>query len=127
MKKFTTDTFFLMRVDSPENIDRDFYQNRLTFSCPANWLDYALKQNDETIGDRYECIFAHLDASDERRLNVKNSHGELLQDQYSITASQIIQCCCGWKQQYLRQPYAFGHCRCKKFFLVSKHRVLIWI
>lgn len=85
MKKFTTDTFFLMRVDSPENIDRDFYQNRLTFSCPANWLDYALKQNDETIGDRYECIFAHLDASDERRLNVKNSHGELLQDQYSIT------------------------------------------
>ena len=60
MKKFTTDTFFLMRVDSPENIDRDFYQNRLTFSCPANWLDYALKQNDETIGDRYAVSYTHL-------------------------------------------------------------------
>ena len=66
----------LMRVDKTKNINEDFEHNRLTFSCAANWLDYVLKEHNQTIGDLYECIFAHLKRDDPRIHHVKNSHGE---------------------------------------------------
>lgn len=70
--KFSTN--ILLRIDSFENLLKCYDEKYLEFSCAANWIDYCVKSANNTIGDYWECIFAHLPEGDPR-LNVLDSRG----------------------------------------------------
>lgn len=67
-------TGVLMRMDSTARIQECYRERKLTFSCAANWVDYAMNGNYET-GDFLECVFAHLPVWDKRLYELKDSHG----------------------------------------------------
>lgn len=56
-----------MRAGNYRSIWSDYKNNWITFSCPANWIDYAAKQKKRNITsgieDWHECTFAHVDKS----------------------------------------------------------------
>lgn len=49
----------LFRVGKAAPMQEEYKEKVLTFSCPANWLDYAIKQNDFITGDYLECVMGH--------------------------------------------------------------------
>ena len=57
---------FIIRLGSREKIGEDYLEKQITFSCPANWYDYAIKKNNFIIGDQRECIYAHIPLDDPR-------------------------------------------------------------
>lgn len=63
-----------MRIDSTVRIQECYRERKLSFSCAANWVDYAMKGNYVT-GNFFECVFAHLPVWDKRLYELKDSHG----------------------------------------------------
>ena len=57
---------FILRVDDYREISELYKNNKIKFSCPANWCNYADSQKDNFIGDQLECVFAHLKPDDYR-------------------------------------------------------------
>ncbi len=74
----------LMRIDHSEKIQTMYKEGFVEFGCPANWLDYAMKCKDETIGDYFECVFAHTLKSDKRINEMKDIHGNPMGDHLLI-------------------------------------------
>lgn len=66
----------LLRVGSNQAIERCYHKKTLTFSCAANWLDYALKHNDQATGDFFECAFAHVPKDDPRIAEIRAADGK---------------------------------------------------
>ncbi len=50
----------LLRIGASEKIQKDYDSKQVTFSCAANWIDYADKCNNLTTGDYLEGVFAHV-------------------------------------------------------------------
>jgi hypothetical protein len=77
MIKKVIDLTLLLRVENDYNKMKNKHDNnKIEFSCPANWIDYFLKNNDSVIGDINEGVFAH-DNDNLINLNkLKDSHGE---------------------------------------------------
>lgn len=65
---------FIIRVARRESIREDYLSNQITFSCSANWYDYAVKHKNDTVGDQLECVYAHLPIGDPR-INEVDCHG----------------------------------------------------
>ena len=57
---------FIMRFGSREKIREDYLEKQVTFGCPANWYDYAIRTKNYIIGDQRECVYAHLPVNDPR-------------------------------------------------------------
>lgn len=57
---------FIMRINkTPKMLDE--YDNKyIMFSCPANWINYYELYGNDSIGDGYECSYAHLIKGDPR-------------------------------------------------------------
>lgn len=56
----TVETTVLLRVGPKNSIVNAYNNNRISFSCPANWIDYALSNNNHDTGDIMEGAFARL-------------------------------------------------------------------
>ena len=53
MKQYTKEvrSILFMRAGKTEEIMDSYKNNYLKFGCPANWINYALKCENDTIGD----------------------------------------------------------------------------
>ena len=71
------DSSILLRVGNYDGMKQDYDKEIVSFTCPANWIDYEIKHHNTSTGDMFECAFAHVMFNDPRK-NVKNSKGELL-------------------------------------------------
>ena len=49
----------MLRVGKTEEIEKQYNEGYLRFSCPANWINYA-KIQPPGIADKYEAVFAHV-------------------------------------------------------------------
>ena len=71
-KQMADDSVFrsgiMLRIGKTEEIERQFNEGYLRFSCPANWINYA-KIQPPGIADKYEAVFAHV-KRDDRRLGM---------------------------------------------------------
>ena len=85
-------TGLLIRVDSYKKIKNCYKTKTLTFGCAANWIDYALKKNNEAIGDIFECIFAHLPIND-NRIYVCDKNGRPIGENLWILCDENSQTC----------------------------------
>lgn len=72
--------FLLMRIGPKSEIERCLHDSKITFGCPANWIDYQYKHSNSAIGDIFECIFAHLPKTDSRVWNQVDSYGKPMRD-----------------------------------------------
>ena len=71
--KYSTQVSLLMRVGTTESIERCYNTSTIQFGCAANWLDYALKKNNNSTGDIFECVFAHVLKNDPRINEITDS------------------------------------------------------
>ena len=55
----------MLRIDKSEEIEKQYNEGYLRFSCPANWINYA-KIQPPGIADKYEAVFAHVKRDDPR-------------------------------------------------------------
>ena len=55
-----------LRVGKAKDIRASYEQKKISIGCPANWINYAKLHGNQTVGDSYECIFAHLAKDDSR-------------------------------------------------------------
>lgn len=75
----TVDATFLLRFDNYNKLLNDFNNKNLNFSCPANWLNFAVKTHlkvnsiskninmynyDNNVGDIFECAFEKVNTAD---------------------------------------------------------------
>ena len=58
-------TGVLLRLGKTEEIEKQYNEGYLRFSCPANWINYA-KTHPDGIADKYEGVFAHVKKDDPR-------------------------------------------------------------
>ena len=73
-------TTILFRIDETNKLENLYRNNQIEFSCAANWIDYANKQQNNTIGDLFECVFAHLRFNDDCLRNFKDARGNLMKN-----------------------------------------------
>ena len=76
--KFNSTLFF--RVGGKNDTEQLYESNQVRFGCPANWLWEAIKEKNQSIGDVYECIFAHLQKNDPRVKSQKDIMGKPMGD-----------------------------------------------
>ena len=55
----------MLRIGKTEEIEKQYNEGYLRFSCPANWINYA-KIQPPGIADKYEAVFAHVKRDDPR-------------------------------------------------------------
>ncbi len=67
----------MLRIGKNDDIEKQYNEGYLRFSCPANWINYARSQP-EGIADKYEAVFAHVAKNDPRLL--EESYGDPLSD-----------------------------------------------
>ena len=67
--------FLFMRVGKTADIMDSYKNDYIKFTCPANWIHYAISQRNGTIGDPYECSFANVREDDPRIDNLTDAHG----------------------------------------------------
>ena len=72
----TTDLCVLIRVGRKDDIISTYINDTLYFSCPANWIDFALKHNDQNTGDCFECAFLRTFVTDPYFLQLKRKFGD---------------------------------------------------
>ena len=84
-KNYRITTLCLMRVSSTSDIQKCYDKKIIEFGCPANWLDKAIKHNNQSIGDYYECVFAHLPKGDSRVNSVKDVKGNPMGDNLLVS------------------------------------------
>jgi len=53
-----------LRLGKAEEIQAIYENSEFIFSCPANWLDYGLKNRNLSFGDYHECAFACVTNAD---------------------------------------------------------------
>ena len=63
----------MLRIGKTEDIERQYEEGYLKFSCPGTWIMYAKKNHDDGIADKYEAIFAHVKRDDPRLLKACNN------------------------------------------------------
>lgn len=78
----TISSGIMLHLGKTEEIDKQFKEGYLRFSCPANWINYAKKQA-PGIADRYEAIFAHVKKNDPR-------FGMICDDGYPLNYSRSL-------------------------------------
>ena len=81
-------TAFLMRIGKRSEIEYCWNKKLVVFSCPANWIDKQLTGSDDSIGDIFECIFAHLPSDDPRVWQQVDSHGHPMGDNLLILRNE---------------------------------------
>lgn len=64
---------FIISVGKRKQIEEDYLAKQITFSCPANWYDHAIKNGNITIGDQRECVYAHISLNDPRIKETDNA------------------------------------------------------
>ena len=79
----TVTTTCLLRVAGYQSSYQDYCDRRITFSCPANWLNYALSFSNHTVGDLHECIFAHKYIC-EIGHNLKDNNIVIIDDEFGV-------------------------------------------
>lgn len=84
----TITTGLLLRVASNETINDCIQNKQIVFSCPANWIDYGLK-NSKTIGDIFECVFARLKKGDKRINNICDIYGNPMGDNLLVMENEM--------------------------------------
>lgn len=75
----------LFRVGKAAPMQEEYKEKVLTFSCPANWLDYAIKQNDFITGDYLECVMGHKPYSPTLGNELTDLTGKPLGDNLLVT------------------------------------------
>ena len=55
----------MIRIGRTEEIEKQYRECYIRFSCPANWINYA-NNHAPGIADKFEAIFAHVDKFDPR-------------------------------------------------------------
>lgn len=55
----------MLRLGKTAEIEKQFNEGYLRFSCPANWINYA-NNHPDGVADKYEGIFAHVKKDDPR-------------------------------------------------------------
>ena len=62
-KQMADDSVFssgiMIRVGKTEEMEKQYNEGYLRFSCPANWINYA-KIQPPGIADKFEAVFAHV-------------------------------------------------------------------
>lgn len=53
----------MIRLGKTEEIEKQYNEGYLRFSCPANWVNYARLQP-PGVADRFEAVFAHVKKDD---------------------------------------------------------------
>lgn len=65
-----SDTIFssgiMIRVARTKAIEDQYNKRYIRFGCPSNWINYAEKNPDNGVADRYEAVFAHVKKDDDR-------------------------------------------------------------
>lgn len=90
---FSVTTTLLMRVGSTKSIEKCYKEKTLQFGCAANWLDYALNEQNETIGDVFECVFAQTLKGDPRISAITDSHGKPMGDHLLVLENTADNSC----------------------------------
>ena len=72
----------MLRLGKTEEIEKQFNEGYLRFSCPANWINYAINHPDG-IADKYEGVFAHVKKNDPR-LSTPGDDGVPLNKYHSL-------------------------------------------
>lgn len=86
MVKYTkkVSSILFMRAGKTEEIMDGYKNNYLKFGCPANWINYALKCANDTIGDVCECVFANVKDNDPRINSLTDKYGKPMGDHLLI-------------------------------------------
>lgn len=82
--KYSVQASLFMRVGSSKEIEKSYRTKTLRFGCAANWLDYALNQNNTSTGDIFECVFAHVMKDDSRIKKIVDVKGKPMGDNLLI-------------------------------------------
>lgn len=71
-KRIKSESKFMLflRVGKAKDIRASYEQKKISIGCPANWINYAKLHGNQTVGDLYECVFAHLAKDDPRIPNL---------------------------------------------------------
>ena len=77
-----------MRVGKKSDIEYNWDKKNVLFGCPANWIDKQLTKKDGTIGDMFECVFAHLPSDDSRVWQQRDSCGKPMGDNLLILRNE---------------------------------------
>lgn len=80
---------FLMRVGRRAEIEHCWDSKSLSFGCPANWIDKQLRGGDNSTGDIFECVFAHIPSDDPRIFTQVDSRGNPMGENLLIIQNQI--------------------------------------
>lgn len=91
--KLKTDISCLMRVGPTEEIERCFAQKTITFGCAANWINYALTKNNNTVGDLQEGIYAHVPKEDPRIDTVIDKKGNPMGNHLLVLENLLDKTC----------------------------------
>lgn len=68
----------MLRLGKTDEIEKQFNEGYLRFSCPANWINYA-RIDKSGITDHYEGIFGHV-KKDDPKLSSPEKSGLTKQD-----------------------------------------------
>lgn len=82
------DATLFLRVGNTKDVYDLYHANQMRFSCPANWLDYAIKKGDQSTGDYQECVYAHLKKDDPRVCSQTDVKGNPMGENLLITCSK---------------------------------------
>lgn len=66
--KIIFDSGVMLRLGKTEEIEKQFNEGYLRFSCPANWINYA-RHDSSGVSDIYEGVFAHVRKNDRRLIS----------------------------------------------------------
>ena len=72
----------MLRLGKTEEIEKQYNEGYLRFSCAANWINYA-NTHPDGIADKYEGVFAHVKRNDPR-LATPGDDGVLLNSGRSL-------------------------------------------
>ncbi|MEF9984669.1 MAG: hypothetical protein RR710_09045 [Oscillospiraceae bacterium] len=86
-------TSLLMRIGPTHKIQQCFDAKTITFGCAANWLNYALKENNQLTGDFFECIFARLEKGDPRIDTMTDAKGNPMGDHLLVLENEADDSC----------------------------------
>lgn len=90
--------YCFLKVGRTDEILNNFNNNQITFGCPANWLDYARKEKNPSVGDILESVYACCPIS-EKELHINQEQRE-----YTIIGNASADSCYLYKQSTILTP-----------------------
>ena len=74
----TVSSTVLFKVGNTDELKESYKKKCLCFSCPANWMDKAIRSKEHSIGDYLECAFARMRNNDPELDKLTKQYGDNL-------------------------------------------------